>query len=190
MEEENLPTDEEIKEMQEQDVFLVSDEGKYLHKIDIGTFLAPMYADCNGCYFAPKNGGNCVEYKEGADCSIERTYFQVLMRSLAEVGIDDLDRLVIFPFVQQMFRMRRLYALEKDIDYSKLFVFDEKGKSTELELYDKILKMISDNEKGYMQKMKELAATRKERMMKRSKINDKNTFSLKDLFDAKEVNDD
>ncbi len=163
--------------------YLTNANGKYLHEMDLGTFIAPRYADCNTCPFAPKNGGKCQEYIEDADCSIERTFFDVLMQSMAEHDVDDMDRLVVFPLAQKLFRLNRLYALESEVDLRELYDFNENDKNTTMELYVAIIKLVSDQEKGYVQLLKELRATRKERTSGRQVKKEKSLQSIFNEFD-------
>lgn len=172
-----------LEEIAEEEHYLVSDTGKYLQRMDLGLFIAPKYARCNTCPFAPRNGGECEEYVEDADCSIERTFFDLLVKSIAEHGIDDMDRLIIFPLAQQLFRLNRLYALELEINLADLYTFDEFGNNNTLDIYKEVTRMISDNEKGYMQKLKELVATRKERAINQGRTKrNKSEQTLSDLF--------
>ena len=158
--------------------YLIGTNGKYLHQMDLGVFLAPRYALCNTCPFAPKNEGQCEDYKENGDCIIERTFFDVLMQSMAEQGVTDEDRLIIFPLAQQLFRLNRLYALELAVDLRSLYEVDaETGKNYTLDIYKEMIRMIESNEKGYLQKLKELLSTRKERATKRKGQKDKQSLS-------------
>ena len=144
--------------------FLHNDSGRYIARLDVGNFIAPVYAKCNSCPFAPANGGDCDVYEPDADCIIERSFFDVLIATIADQGIDDLDRLVVYQTAQQLIRLRRLYALENELDLRQIFVQNEHtGKNYTADLWEKILKLIDSNEKGFMQKLKELLATRKER---------------------------
>ena len=137
--------------------------------------------NCNTCPFAPKNGGVCEDFKKNADCVIERTFFDVLMQSMAEQGVTDEDRLIVFPLAQQLFRLNRLYALETNVDLRSIYDVDEEtGKNFTLDVYKELIRMIESNEKGYLQKLKELLSTRKERNTKRR--GQKGEQSLSDLL--------
>ncbi len=160
--------------------YLLNTKGKYLRQMDLGTFIEPRYALCNTCPFAPKNSGQCEDFKKNADCVIERTYFDVIMQSMAEQGVTDEDRLIVFPLAQQLLRLNRLYALELNVDLRGLYSFDaETGKNPTLDIYKELIRMIDSNEKGFIQKLKELLSTRKERNIKRK---DSNKQSLSDLL--------
>ena len=160
---EDTGNEKPIDEYSGEHYFLLGANNKYLHKIDLGVFIKPKYMSCNTCPFAPKNGGECEDFLEDSDCIIERTFFDVLMQSMAEHEITDMDRIIVFPLAQQLFRVNRLYALEQGIDLRYIYDFDDTGKNPTLEIYKELLKMIESNEKGLIQKMKELMATKKER---------------------------
>jgi len=176
--------DDSMEGAMERRHYLTNANGKYLHEIDLGTFIAPRYALCNTCPFAPKNGGKCEEFMEDADCSIERTFFDVLIQSLAEHDVDDMDRLVVFPLAQKLFRLNRLYALESEIDLRDVYYFNNNDKNTTMELYVAILKLVSDQEKGYAQLLKELRATRKERTTGKQKPKENSLQSIFNKFDV------
>lgn len=175
-----LGEERSLKSYNGENYYMMNTNGKYLHKMDLGTFIAPKYALCNTCPFAPKNGGQCEDYKDNADCIVERAYYDIFMQSMAEQGVTDEDRLIIYPLQQQFFRLNRLYALELGVDLRAIYDFDpETGKNPTLDVYKELLRMIESNEKGMIQKLKELLATRKERNTKRGR---KNTQSLSDLL--------
>ena len=174
----------EEKSMSEYDgeaYYLKGINNKYLHRMDLGVFMQPKYALCNTCPFAPKNGGECDDFIKGADCIIERTFFDVLMQTMAEQGVTDEDRLLVFPMAQKLLRLNRLYALELNVDLRSLYDVDmETGKNHTLDIYKEIIRMIDGTEKGYIQILKELLSTRKERNMK--KRGNKDSKSLSDIL--------
>ena len=87
-------------------------------------------------------------------------------------------RLIIFPLVQQFLRLNRLYALELNVDLRAIYDVDEEtGKNFTLDVYKELVKMIDSNEKGLMQKPKELLSTRKERATKRKGSKDSQSLS-------------
>ena len=171
---------------------VVLHQGKYMTTIGIDDFLTPIYAYCDSCPFAPANGGDCQEYVEGADCQIERNMFQVLIHSLATQGVTDQDRMIVYPLVQDLFRMRRLNAIENEMDWTKFYSEDPLEKESFLEELEVIMKLTTNNSKGYMQKLKELLGTRKEResMSRRRGSNQGSTESFNIVMEVAEDDED
>lgn len=141
----------------------VSKSGKYLTQVGLDLFLTPKYAYCDSCVFAPANGGDCDEYIDGADCEIERNMFALLIQSLADDGVTQKDRLVVYGLAQDLFRMRRLNGIENELDWRKFYSDVPATKEGFLEELEIVMKMVTNNSKSYMQKLKELLGTRKER---------------------------
>ncbi len=144
---------------------VISDQGRVLDILDIGTFIKPKFAQCNICPFAPVNGGECNEYVENADCQIERDMFDVIMSTLADNEISDIDKMTVFPFIQSFFRLFRLYSLESNIDMTGIFSdnpIEVKQTISQLKDFFSITKSVEDI---YLKFLKELNMTMKERIM-------------------------
>ena len=71
--------------------------------------------------------------------------------------------------------------LEQMVDLTTLYDTDERGESPTMKLYEKLIKMIESNDKGFIQKKKEFSITRKEKLTRRGG-KQKNEQTLSSIF--------
>lgn len=153
--------DESIKVVEDDFLFIEKDDG-VLELLSMDKMIKPHIQLCGACQLTdcPKKG----EPKDA--CVFEKDFVITIIKTLREEGIDveGLDRLLIFPLIQNYLRMRRMYILETSEKFLNLFNTKD-GQNKAREFY----KVLKDSENTYIRALKELLATRKEKKAKVSK---------------------
>ena len=122
--------------------------------------LQPNYIQCkrcpvrNTCGKVQKDGRD--QYKD-VNCVIEQDMLITLLYSLHEHDVQNSDKPLLLPLIQNMFRMKRFYSLESTMDLRRIL-----NDELQLKMYKDKLAILNKSEVMYLKIMKELMATKKE----------------------------
>jgi len=153
--------DEAIQVTEDNFLFIEKEDG-VLEVLNMNKMVKPYLQKCGACVFTdcPKRGN------DDAVCPFEKDFVTSIINTLRDEGIDveGLDRLLIFPLIQNFLRMRRMYIIETSEKFISLFNTKD-GQNKAREFY----KVLKDTENTYIRSLKELLATRKEKRAKTTK---------------------
>jgi len=153
--------DEFIKESIDhvsKNLLFVEKDGK-IKTLDLNSVIAPQLTHCSSCEFS----FTCEEKDKDSEefgCIIERREILSLIDELKKDGVilEESDKLLVYPLIQNFLRMNRLYRLES---HEKILsLMNTKDGQSKLKLFSSLLARAEDT---YLKLLKELKATRKER---------------------------
>jgi len=146
------------------DNYLVYERNGKIEALNLDNTISPHMQKCSGCTI-----DECKERAEdnpNAVCVHEKDFVIAIIKTLKDENIDieGIDKLLVFPLIQNYLRMRRMYILETSEKFLKLFNTKD-GQNKAREFY----KVLKDSENTYIRSLKELIATRKEKRLKTTK---------------------
>ena len=109
--------------------------------------MAPQYKVCNTCELKR----SCSEYDKKLEaCPIEQKMTITVLNTLNRLSIEETDKLLVLPLLQNLFRMRRYYKVESLEDLSLIMnnvdLFD---------IYRKKMTLLNKTEAVYIKILKE-----------------------------------
>lgn len=146
------------------DNYLVYEQDGKLTALNIDDTISPHMQKCSACSIEV-----CKERAEdnpNAICIHEKDYVISIVKTLKDeqIDIEGVDKLLVFPLIQNYLRMRRMYILETSEKFLNLFNTKD-GQNKAREFY----KVLKDSENTYIRSLKELIVTRKEKRLKTTK---------------------
>lgn len=125
--------------------------------VTLDELAIPNFSDCNKCAIRR----TCPVFEEGSHCRIEEAMVHDAVRNITlehDKDVTTTFKLTLYDFLNQLVLSHRIQRMGSQIDYRRL-VHDEKM----LDLLDKYVNMSSKVSRRYMEGLKELSVTPRER---------------------------
>jgi hypothetical protein len=137
--------------------YLTDIKPKRIQRINLGSFISPIYSKCDYCPFVE----TCEEFVEHADCAIEKEMIQFIYQSLAETNLTDIERLSVFPLIQSFTKLMKLYSLEQRINLRDFLIKGNVNplREDEFNLFKNTSIMINSEQKVFLGLLKALRMT-------------------------------
>lgn len=160
---EDIEVSEALNDARSKDMVIHEKEDGEFVFVDLDLLLEPMYAPCDSCTVRE----DCKFFSQDEDCEIERNLLREVMRDFVADGVDlndSIDRLTLFPLIQDLFTMIRLYRVQNTQNMVTLLSSQEGQKAFKI-----LHSVLNDTKRSYMSWLKEMLATRKARESRKGK---------------------